>query len=209
MRIARSNACFSSCSIAIQQLVAIARAVDISAKVLILDEPTSSLDADEVKQLFAIMQKLKGSGLGIIFVTHFLDQVYAVADRITVLRNGQLVGEYEAGALPRLQLISRMMGKELAEFEMQTITRDARTRDPFLELLHRLLVAAPDLCVDRSEVGLLRADVRRKRERGGGCRRILDKGAAIDHWDLWRESGLRCASYSAFLEEGYASALKS
>src|SRR5690606_15159541 len=68
----------SSCSIAIQQLVAIARAVDLSARVLILDEPTSSLDRDEVRRLFEIMRNLKNAGLGIIFVTHFLDQVYAV-----------------------------------------------------------------------------------------------------------------------------------
>jgi len=81
----------SSYSIAIQQLVAIARALDISAKVLILDEPTSSLDAGEVERLFRVMRQLKAEGLGIVFVTHFLDQVYAVSDRITVLRNGQLV----------------------------------------------------------------------------------------------------------------------
>ena len=124
----------SSYSIAIQQLVAIARALDISAKVLILDEPTSSLDAGEVERLFGVMQQLKAEGLGIVFVTHFLDQVYAVSDRITVLRNGQLVGEYEAASLPRIQLISRMMGKELAEFEMQSVQRDAARRDTFLEL---------------------------------------------------------------------------
>ena len=107
----------ASYSIAIQQLVAIARAVDVSARLLILDEPTSSLDANEVKQLFAIMQKLRGEGLGIVFVTHFLDQVYAVSDRITVLRNGQLVGAYTAAELPRLHLISRMIGKDPAEVE--------------------------------------------------------------------------------------------
>jgi monosaccharide-transporting ATPase len=102
----------ASFSIAIQQLVAIARAVDISAKVLVLDEPTSSLDAQEVEQLFGIIKKLKSEGLGIIFVTHFLDQVYAVADRITILRNGRLVGVYNATELPRLELISRMIGKD-------------------------------------------------------------------------------------------------
>ena len=99
----------SSYSIAIQQLVAIARALDISAKLLILDEPTSSLDAGEVETLFRVMRQLKAEGLGIIFVTHFLDQVYAIADRITVLRNGKLVGAYETASLPRLELISRMM----------------------------------------------------------------------------------------------------
>lgn len=99
-------------SIAIQQMVAIARAVDISAKVLILDEPTSSLDDNEVAKLFRVMNKLKEEGIGIIFVTHFLEQVYEVCDRITVLRNGALVGEYEIGKLPRIQLVAKMMGKD-------------------------------------------------------------------------------------------------
>lgn len=83
------------CSIAIQQMIAIARAVDMECKVLILDEPTSSLDDDEVEKLFVLMRRLREKGVGIIFVTHFLEQVYAVCDRITVLRNGELVGEYE------------------------------------------------------------------------------------------------------------------
>ena len=106
-----------SYSIAIQQMVAIARALDISAKLLILDEPTSSLDQDEVARLFVVMRRLREQGLGIVFVTHFLDQVYEVTDRITVLRNGKLVGEYETKNLPRAELIGRMMGRELAEFE--------------------------------------------------------------------------------------------
>ena len=81
--------------LALQQMIAIARAVDMSAKVLILDEPTSSLDDGEVEKLFHLMNRLKEQGVGIIFVTHFLEQVYAVCDRITVLRNGTLVGEYK------------------------------------------------------------------------------------------------------------------
>ena len=85
----------SSYSIAIQQMVAIARAVDMDCKVLILDEPTSSLDDSEVEKLFKMMRDLKAKGVGIIFVTHFLEQVYAVCDKITVLRDGQLVGQYE------------------------------------------------------------------------------------------------------------------
>ena len=80
------------CSIAIQQMIAIARAVDMECKVLILDEPTSSLDEEEVEKLFGLMKKLKAKGVGIIFVTHFLEQVYEVCDKITVLRNGTLVG---------------------------------------------------------------------------------------------------------------------
>ena len=99
-------------SVAIQQMIAIARAVDMSAKVLILDEPTSSLDDGEVEKLFDLMKHLKEQGVGIIFVTHFLEQVYRVCDRITVLRNGELVGEYEIENLPRVQLVAKMMGKD-------------------------------------------------------------------------------------------------
>jgi len=103
----------SNCSIAVQQMVAIARAVDMDCKALILDEPTSSLDEHEVKKLFALMRELKGRGVGIVFVTHFLDQVYELCDKITVLRNGELVGEYLIKDLPRVELVAKMMGKEL------------------------------------------------------------------------------------------------
>lgn len=106
-----------SYSVAVQQLVAIARALSISAKVLILDEPTSSLDQSEVKQLFSIMRKLKSEGLAILFVTHFLDQVYEISERITILRNGEFVGEYMTEDLPRIELVSKMIGKELGLLE--------------------------------------------------------------------------------------------
>lgn len=99
-------------SLALQQMIAIARAVDMDCKVLILDEPTSSLDDTEVEKLFNLMRQLRDRGVGIIFVTHFLEQVYAVCDRITVLRNGQLVGEYPIAELPRVKLIAAMMGKD-------------------------------------------------------------------------------------------------
>jgi monosaccharide-transporting ATPase len=102
-------------SVAVQHLVAIARAVDLSARVLILDEPTASLDAHEVDILFGIMRQIAGRGIGILFVTHFLDQVYAISDRITVLRNGRLVGERETSVLPRLELVHMMLGRELSE----------------------------------------------------------------------------------------------
>lgn len=105
----------SNFSVAIQQMVAIARAVDISSKVLILDEPTSSLDEQEVEKLFLVMRKLKESGIGIIFVTHFLEQVYKICDRITVLRNGCLVGEYETEKLPSVELVELMIGKEIED----------------------------------------------------------------------------------------------
>ena len=110
---ARAKQQLGSCSLAVQQMVAIARAVDTDCKVLILDEPTSSLDDKEVAMLFKLMRDLRKRGVGIIFVTHFLEQVYEVSDRITVLRNGELVGEYEVEKLPQVELVAKMMGKEL------------------------------------------------------------------------------------------------
>ena len=110
---AKATQQLSSCSLAVQQMVAIARAVDTDCKVLILDEPTSSLDEQEVEKLFKLMRDLKARGVGIVFVTHFLDQVYEICDRITVMRDGKLVGEFEIETLPRVQLVSKMLGKEL------------------------------------------------------------------------------------------------
>lgn len=110
---AKATQQLASCSIAVQQMVAIARAVDMDCKILILDEPTSSLDEQEVEKLFGLMRDLKARGVGIIFVTHFLDQVYEVCDKITVLRDGKLVGEYEIKDLPRVKLVAKMLGKEL------------------------------------------------------------------------------------------------
>ncbi len=100
--------------VAVQQLVAIARALSIDARVLILDEPTSSLDDDEVRKLFEVLRRLRSEGLAIVFVTHFLNQVYAVSDRITVLRNGTWVGEWLAKDLGPQALIAAMLGRELA-----------------------------------------------------------------------------------------------
>jgi len=101
----------ASYSTAIQQLVAIARALDLSARILVLDEPTSSLDEKETEELFTVMRRLRGQGMGLLFVTHFIDQVYTVSDRITVLRNGRLVGEYARRGLPRMALIGKMIGR--------------------------------------------------------------------------------------------------
>ncbi|WP_417504336.1 sugar ABC transporter ATP-binding protein [Microbacterium sp.] len=103
----------STLSIALQQLVAISRAMAIKAKVLILDEPTSSLDAAEVDGLFAVIRSLRDQGVAILFVSHFLDQVYAISDRLTVLRNGRYEGEYLTRDLDRHALISTMIGKDL------------------------------------------------------------------------------------------------
>jgi len=113
-----------SYSTAIQQITAIARALEISSvKALILDEPTSSLDVHETGQLFHVMHKLRQDGVGIIFITHFLGQVYEVADRITVLRNGKLVGTYETASLPRMELIRKMIGRNLADYDNVSKTK--------------------------------------------------------------------------------------
>lgn len=133
---ARATQPLSTCSLAVQQMVAIARAVDMDCKVLILDEPTSSLDEHEVEKLFTLMRDLKSRGVGIVFVTHFLDQVYEVCDKITVLRNGELVGEYAIKDLPRVQLISKMMGKELddiSELDNRKVHATSKDAKPVFE----------------------------------------------------------------------------
>jgi monosaccharide-transporting ATPase len=104
----------SSYSVAVQQMVAIARALGVSSKVLILDEPTSSLDDDEVRKLFEVLKRLRGEGMAIVFVTHFLNQMYAISDRVTVLRNGSWIGEWSTNALGPPALIAAMIGRELA-----------------------------------------------------------------------------------------------
>jgi simple sugar transport system ATP-binding protein len=115
----------STYPVAIQQMVAIARATAISARVLILDEPTSSLDAGEVAQLFALLDRLRRKGMAILFITHFLDQVYAVSDRITVLRNGRFIGEYRTSELSRQALIVAMVGREIASSGDHLIAHEA------------------------------------------------------------------------------------
>ena len=132
---ARPKQQLGSCSLAVQQMVAIARAVDTECKVLILDEPTSSLDDKEVAMLFRLMRDLRDRGVGIIFVTHFLEQVYEVSDTITVLRNGELVGEYAIKDLPQVQLVEKMIGKDLADLEHieKHVTADT-TSEPLYEV---------------------------------------------------------------------------
>lgn len=126
-------------SIAVQQLIAIARSVEVNAKVLILDEPTSSLDADEVNQLFRVIRDLRDRGVAILFVSHFLEQVYELSDRMTVLRNGKLVGEYLTRDLSRMNLISKMIGKDLEVLEeldqagARSQARYAANVQPFME----------------------------------------------------------------------------
>jgi galactofuranose transport system ATP-binding protein len=126
------SSALGSHSLAVQQLVAVARALGIRARVLILDEPTSSLDAGEVERLFQVLRELRQRGLGLVFVTHFIDQVYALSDRITILRGGRLEGEFAASELPRVELVTRMMGRELAAFERETHATPGERARPFL-----------------------------------------------------------------------------
>jgi len=151
-------------SIAIQQLIAISRAMVLDAKVLILDEPTSSLDRGEVEQLFGIIRKLRDSGVAILFVSHFLDQVYEISDRITVLRNGQLVGAHKAEDLPRDQLVTQMIGRELDDLKS--------------------LSQASARVIDRSGEPVLRAS-------GVGRRGVVEPGdLAVFHGEVVGMAGL-------------------
>jgi galactofuranose transport system ATP-binding protein len=105
----------SSFSIAVQQMCAIARALGTQPRILILDEPTSSLAEEEVRLLFSVVRRLKAQGIAILFITHFIDQAFEISDRITVLRNGERVGEYPVAELTRIDLVTRMVGRKLAE----------------------------------------------------------------------------------------------
>ena len=145
-------------SLAVQQLISIARAVQVDAQVLVLDEPTSSLDAHEVDELFEVIDRIRASGVAVLFVSHFLDQVYRISDRITVLRNGRLVGEHLTTQLPRLQLVSEMLGRSLDVLdELDVSARSSTGLDdaaPFLaaEGLARGAVGPIDLELRSGEI---------------------------------------------------------
>jgi simple sugar transport system ATP-binding protein len=145
-----------SLPVARQQMVALARALDTEARLLVLDEPTASLDEREVAELFAVLRRLRAGGLGIVFVTHFLDQVYAVSDRLTVLRNGRLVGEYATAELPRLALVGKMLGREVSAEDFRPHGAAPRAAgDPVLAargLGRAGAVAAVDLALHAGEV---------------------------------------------------------
>jgi monosaccharide-transporting ATPase len=184
-----------SLSVAHQQMVAIARALDTEAKLLVLDEPTASLDEHEVAELFGVMRKLRDQGLGIVFVTHFLEQVYAITDRLTVLRNGQLVGEYATASLPRLDLVGKMLGRTVSEADFTShVATPAAQREPVLAargLTRRGALAPADLALHAGEVvglgGLLgsgRTETARLLfgidQRDGGELSVKGKPAGID-----------------------------
>ena len=142
-------------SVAIRQLVAIARAVDLSGKVLILDEPTASLDSSEVEALFAVLRRLRESGLAIVIITHFLDQVFALADRVTVLRNGRRVGSSAIGELTRMSLITMMLGHELREETTARAPEGSAAPEPFVRFAdygRRGAVEPFDLDIGRGEI---------------------------------------------------------
>ncbi len=147
-----------SYSTAIQQMVAIARACDISAKVLVLDEPTSSLTTAEVDKLFEVMKTLKARNMGIIFVTHFLDQVYEVCDKITVLRNGHYICSESVHELNKVQLVAKMVGKdynELIETHQKT-TEKNNNQDVFVSINNAIdsmgKLHPINMCVHEGEV---------------------------------------------------------
>jgi len=116
-------------SLAVQQLVAIARAISVDVRVLVLDEPTSSLDIGEVAELFRVIRDLKERGVAILFVSHFLDQVYEICDRITVLRDGVLVGEYLPKDLLRIELVHKMLGREAPEYASRGALESTNARE--------------------------------------------------------------------------------
>jgi simple sugar transport system ATP-binding protein len=124
----------ASYPVAVQQMVAIARALNADSRVLVLDEPTSSLDDDEVRRLFAVLRRLRADGLAILFVTHFLDEVYEIADRITVLRNGERVGEYLTTELDAPSLVSAMIGREFTRADLRHAPADNSAREPLMRV---------------------------------------------------------------------------
>lgn len=145
-----------SYNIAVQQMTAIARAVSSNAKLVVMDEPTSSLDEREVETLFRVIRQLKSAGVSVIFVTHKLDELYAVCDRITVMRDGRTVYSGEMNQIGKLDLVARMLGKDLAQ--VQTVGQTAfKKRDASLAVPQQLLLEASAL---RRGVRLRGADVR-------------------------------------------------
>lgn len=142
--------------LAIQQMVAIARALRISARVLILDEPTSSLDEAEVQLLFGVLRRLRDQGMAILFVTHFLEQTYAISDRITVMRNGEREGEYLCRDLSRIALVNKMVGAPASEAPAPVAPLTQQPASPVLlqarGLAKKGALAPLDLTIHRGEM---------------------------------------------------------
>jgi galactofuranose transport system ATP-binding protein len=124
-----------------QQMVAIARAVQIDARVVIMDEPTSSLEQREVDTLFSVIERLRGQGIAIVYVSHRLDELFRVCDRVTVMRDGQVVHDGLMSDLDRLRLVSLMLGRDMAEVKRHGLTRfgsdhEVSTDAPVLQASH-------------------------------------------------------------------------
>jgi ribose transport system ATP-binding protein len=104
-----------SLNIALQQMVAIARAISTDARIVVMDEPTSSLDEQEVGVLFDVIRSLKSHGIAVIYISHRLDELYAVCDRVTIMRDGRTIDDVAIAEASKLELVARMLGKEIGE----------------------------------------------------------------------------------------------
>ena len=105
-----------------QQLIEIAKALNQDAKIIVMDEPTSALNTPEVERLFQLIAELKARGCGIVYITHKMEEIGRIADRITVLRDGRLIGTAPASHLPLPKLIEWMVGRDIQEQETRSIT---------------------------------------------------------------------------------------
>ncbi|MHC1772816.1 MAG: sugar ABC transporter ATP-binding protein [Flexilinea sp.] len=119
---------------ATQQMVSIARAVSLNCKVLVLDEPTSSLDAGEVNKLFSIIQNLKNRGISVIFITHRLDEVFRISNRITVLKDGEFVGTYHTNEMTQHDLVTKMIGRAISENQKSLRNYNGEDKEYIMEL---------------------------------------------------------------------------
>ncbi|MEM9635316.1 MAG: sugar ABC transporter ATP-binding protein [Pseudomonadota bacterium] len=124
-----------SYSTAIQQLVAIARAVSMDAKLVIMDEPTSSLDSSEVEILFGVVRELKASGVSVLYVSHFLDELFQICDRVTIMRDGLTVGCTNIADTTKLDLIAGMLGRNAEEIAAEGQTELAGGNSAFDEVV--------------------------------------------------------------------------
>src|SRR5687767_10033754 len=111
-----------SLNIALRQMVAIARGVSFGAKVVVLDEPTSSLTEHEVSILYDVIRRLKAEGVGVVYISHRFDELYAVCDRVTILRDGKFVAARPLAGLERLDLVCLMLGKQREELQQKGAT---------------------------------------------------------------------------------------
>ena len=109
-------------STAIQQLVAIARAVSLDSKLVIMDEPTSSLDASEVEVLFGVIRELRKQGVSVLYISHFLDELFEICDRVTVMRDGKTITTRKIAETDKLELIADMLGRNKEDVEAEGMT---------------------------------------------------------------------------------------